>query len=297
MTTARSIDLRSLARTQLRLAAAPQAPWLHREVAGRMAERLGLMKAQPTTVLDWWARSGGSQEALRRAYPDAAVHAVETASVADRLAAMPVPWWRRLTHSGPSMLSDALVPAAGAQLVWANMVLHHVADPGALMAQWRRALAEEGFVMLSCLGPGTLGAIRDIYSQAGWGPPHAPFIDMHDIGDMLVAAGFSGPVMDQEQVTLTWATPDAALAELRSLGANADVARHGGLRTPRWVQRLNAALCERAAGPDGRIALGFEVIYGHAFNPAPRARAAGQTEVSLDEMRAMVRSHQGHRGA
>lgn len=298
MTTVRSIDVRALARAQHRLALAAEAPWLHREIAGRMAERLVLMKAQPQTVLDWWARSGGGRAALTAAYPSAAIHDVETTAVARRLSAQaPPPWWRRLMQPAATLLSEDSVAQGGAQLVWANMVLHHSADPGALMAQWRRALAVEGFVMLSTLGPGTLITLRDLYRDAGWGQAHAPFVDMHDIGDMLAAAGFSGPVMDQEQITLTWASPEAALAELRGLGVNAHVARHAGWRTPRWQQRLGDALRERAAGADGRIALGFEVVYGHAFNPPPRVKVTGQTEVSLEQMRAMVKNSPGVRGA
>jgi malonyl-CoA O-methyltransferase len=297
MSTARSIDVQALARAQRRLALAAEAPWLHREIAGRMAERLVLMKAQPQTVLDWWARSGGGREALAAAYPNAAIHAVETPAVARRLSAQPPPpWWRRLMQPAAPLLSEDSVAQGGAQLVWANMVLHHSADPGALMAQWRRALAVEGFVMLSTLGPDTLRLLGQIYRDAGWGPAHAPFIDMHDIGDMLVQSGFSGPVMDQEQITLTWASPEAALAELRGLGANAHLARHAGWRTPRWRQRLGDALHERAAGTDGRIALGFEIVYGHAFNPRPRLKVAGQTEVSLELMRAMVKNSPGVRG-
>lgn len=284
------IDGLALARAQARLGTAALAPWLHVEVAGRMAERLVLMKTQPRTVLDWWARSGGGHDALAKAYPQAAIQPIETSAVAQRTVAAPTPWWRRLMRAQLPALEEEAVADRSAQLVWANMVLHHSADPGALMARWRRALTTDGFLMLSTLGPDTLALLRDIYRDAGWGAAHAPFVDMHDIGDMLVQAGFTGPVMDQERVTLTWATPEAALAELRTLGINADRARYAGLRTPRWQQRLCDALRARAATNDGRIALTFEVVYGHAFNPLPTFKVAGQTEVSLDQMRVMVKN-------
>ena len=170
----------------------------------------------------------------------------------------------------PSLTSHAA--GGGGQLLWANMMLHAVADPAALMQRWRRALAVDGFLMFSTLGPDTLAGLRALYRESGWGVAHAAFTDMHDLGDMLVAAGFADPVMDQERLTLTWATPEALLGELRTLGGNADPARFAGLRTPRWRARLLAALRERAAA-DGRIALEFELIYGHAFNPPPRAQA------------------------
>jgi malonyl-CoA O-methyltransferase len=110
---------------------------------------------------------------------------------------------------------------------------------------------------------------------------------MHDLGDMLVAAGFADPVLDQETLTLSWAGAEALLAELRQLGGNAAPDRFAGLRTPAWRRRLVAAL-EARAGADGRISLSFEIAYGHGFKAAPRLQG-GEVAVSLDDMRAMVR--------
>ena len=112
---------------------------------------------------------------------------------------------------------------------------------------------------------------------------------MHDLGDMLVRAGFADPVMDQELLRLTWATPAALREELRSLGGNADPMRQPGLRTPRWRARLDALLTQRA-GPDGRIALEFEVVYGHAFVAPPRLAVGAETRVGVDQLRDMARA-------
>jgi malonyl-CoA O-methyltransferase len=116
------------------------------------------------------------------------------------------------------------------------------------------------------------------------------FTDMHDIGDALVQAGFADPVMDQEHLTLTWESPRALLEELHMLGGNTHPGRYAGLRSPRWRGRLEHAITQRLAAAGGRLALTFEIVYGHAFNPAPRVRVAERTEVSLDAMRAMVRT-------
>jgi malonyl-CoA O-methyltransferase len=247
---------------------------------------LPIVRRVPQRVLDWWAHAGGSADCLRRAYPRAEIVAVEGAPVA----APAAPWWSpRRWRGAPATLADHAVPEGAAQLVWVNMMLHAVPDPALVMQRWRDALAVDGFLMFSTLGPDTLRGLRDLYAAAGWGAPHAPFVDMHDLGDLLVAAGLAEPVMDQELLRLTWATPAALLAELRTLGGNTDPQRFGGLRTPRWRERLSAALQERA-GPDGRIALDFELVYGHAFKPPPRVRATGETRVAVDELRRMARA-------
>ena len=258
-----------------------------------MAERLEIIRAKPRAVLDWWAHSGAGQGLLAQAYPDATVFIVEpTEPLRERSRqAAQAPWWspKRWLDRAPQVLEADSVPAGGVELVWSNMMLHASIDPPALFARWHRALAVDGFVMFSCLGPGTLRDLRDLYERMGWGAPMAELVDMHDLGDMLVQAGFADPVMDQEVLTLSWDSPQALLRELRSLGANAAPQRYAGLRTPRWRDRLLAEL-GALAGPDGRIRMAFEVAYGHAFKAPPRAALSAETTVSLEDMRAMVRT-------
>jgi malonyl-CoA O-methyltransferase len=204
------------------------------------------------------------------------------------------PWWslRRWAGGAPTVvLAQDLMPGQG-QLLWSNMGLHGAINPQAVMAQWLRAIAVDGFLMFSTLGPGSLQTLSALYAAQGWGPALAPFVDMHDLGDMLVHAGFADPVMDQEQITLTWASADALLVELRQWGGNVAVGRHAGLRTPRWRQRLLDQL-NKSADRDGRVALTLEIVYGHAFKPAPRPRLAAETSLPLEDMRAMVRAGRG----
>jgi len=171
--------------------------------------------------------------------------------------------------------------------VWSNMSLHWAPDAPTLMRAWQRALVVDGFLMFTTLGPGTLVELTELYRRERWGTPYAPWTDMHDLGDMLVEAGFADPVMDQETLHLTWSSPQAALAELRGLGVNTDLARFAGLRTPRWRERLLEGLGARV-DRQGRVRLGFEVVYGHAFKAAPRARVGGETAVGLDDMKSML---------
>ena len=302
----RPVDAIALARVLRRLNSAPVPPWLHTEVARRMAERLSLIRMKPERVLDWGAHLGASRTVLAGAYPRARIVAVEAepqrrgATAAEREAG-PAPWWsarRWAAAAEPAVLLETEVAAGQADLLWANMLLHAVLDPQVLMRQWQRALAVDGFVMFSTLGPGTLSTLRALYAERGWTAPHAPFVDMHDLGDMLIEAGFADPVMDQEPLQLSWASADALLAELRSLGGNVGLVdamgqgsagRSAGLRTPRWRKQLHQAL-EATADSAGRITLGFEIVYGHAFKAAPRPLLAAETRVPLDDLRAMVRS-------
>lgn len=288
----RALDENALSTALRRLAKQPSSPWLHQEVARRMAERLQVIKLQPQRILDWWSFLGAGGELLDAAYPRSQRIAVEpTEAFAQRSrAANRRPWWSpRLRGSDPVVLLEAQELPGNMQLVWANMMLHATREPLALMARWERALAVDGFVMFSCFGPDTLRELHDLYARLGWPAPMAEFVDMHDLGDMLVQAGFADPVMDQETLTLSWADAPALLAELRTLGANLAPSRYASLRTPRWRATLEREL-QSLAGADGRLSMRFEIAYGHAFKAAPRIRAGEPTTVSLDDMRALMKS-------
>ena len=290
--TSRRLDEVAAGRAVRRIVAAPGLPWLHGEIARRLGERLQPMRATPTRMVDWWASVGGGAEVLKAAYPRAERVAVEPRVGSAAVEARPPParsWWA-LARGAPAAViyDDAGDAAIGrAQLVWSNMALHLVRDPPALFARWHGLLDVEGLVVFSCLGPGTLRELRALYAACGWPAPAAEFVDMHDLGDMLVDAGFADPVLDQETLTLRWKNAEALLAELHQLGGNTAPARAAGLRTPAWRRRLQGALAERA-GADGSIALSVEVAYGHGFKAAPRPRAGEPVTVPLEAMRAMV---------
>jgi malonyl-CoA O-methyltransferase len=262
-----------------------------------MAERLGILTLRPTRVIDWWSHAGAGVALLRQQYPQAELVVVEPVATLDTRQAASAPWWRQLGQrlagrQAATPVGDDLAPVPG-QLLWSNMMLHWCTDLRALLAQWHAALEVDGMLMFSCLGPDTLGALRRAHQAQGWGEATCSFIDMHDLGDALVGAGFAEPVMDMEKLTLTWDSAASLLAELRGLGGNTAPDRHPGLRTPRWRQRLDEVLTTQLRGPDGRLRLEFEIVYGHAVRPATRAPVKANTEISLQTMREMTRNRGG----
>jgi malonyl-CoA O-methyltransferase len=271
-------------------AAPATSPWLHEEVGRRMEERLEWIRRTPQAWADWEPVRGGLQAHARVAqrYPQSRVLVVEPqpARAAVALERLGKPWWRRL--AGSASVEVGPVAPGSMQMLWSNMQLHMSADPQALLAHWHQALAVDGFLMFSCLGPDTLRELRALYAELGWPPPCHEFTDMHDWGDMLVHGGFAEPVMDMERITLAFDTPERLLQELRELGANLHPARFAALRGRGWRSRLHAALADRLRDADGKLALSFEIIYGHALKPLPRPRVDAQSAVSLADMRSLL---------
>ncbi len=291
-----SIDTQAAARWQgLPLAT---SPWLHEEVGRRMAERLGWIKRQPQTWVDWMPIKGGleAHALVRKRYAASTCHVIELSPNVQEVARekLAKSWWQPSRWQGGS--THFSPPELGTtEMVWSNMGLHMAADPQDWLGRWQALLAVDGFLMFSCLGPDTLRELRSLYARLGWSAPSHAFTDMHDWGDMLVQAGFAEPVMDMERITLTYATPERLLADLRTLGRNLHVGRFPGLRTPawreRWLDAVKTGLCSEDGS--GQLALTFEVTYGHAFKPVPRQRVAEQTSFSVQDMRAMLKAGSG----
>lgn len=283
------IDDAALRHQARRLARAEQPPWLHAEVARRMAERLPLIKLQPARVLDVTPVLGASAELLRQAYPKAELlwHEADP-SLLERAAQDRAPgWWQKLRGAGSGRV-DTLPARPEVELLWSNMALHAATDLPGLLAQWQASIAVGGFVMFSCLGPDSFVELRPLFARAGWGRPAPDWWDMHDIGDLVLKAGFADPVMDQERLRLTWASPESLLADLRALGGNLAPSRFAGLRGRAWQAALRQAL-EGLRGPDDRLGLTLELVFGHAFKAAPRLTVAAETLVSVDAMRASLK--------
>jgi malonyl-CoA O-methyltransferase len=179
--------------------------------------------------------------------------------------------------------AEAAPPAHAIDLLWSNCALHWAAAPHTVIAQWAAWLNVGGLLMFSTFGPDTFKEVRQAAAQAGLANSTLPFVDMHDFGDMMVAAGLATPVMDVEVLTLTYPSASALIDELRTLGGNAHAQRtaHVVSRT-RW-QRFTQAL-EHLKDAQGRIALTIEVAYGHAWKPAPRTTAQVQT-ISVESLR------------
>jgi malonyl-CoA O-methyltransferase len=280
--------------------------FLPREIAQRMHERLEYIKASPASVLDAGCGTGDDLPTLRERFPEAPVFGTDLSHGmllrALRHEAADTSWRRFL----PAVLGKTLgtrgprfaqadfgaLPFASAafEFIWSNLALHWHSRPDLVFPEWQRVLKVNGLLMFSTLGPDTLKELRGAWAEVDAAHGIATrahvidFVDMHDLGDMLVESGFEIPVMDQETLTITYRSPESLLKDVRRWGAypfGRDVATSRVSR--RLMKALYAAL-EARRREDGTIPLTFEVIYGHAWKAVPRTTPEGHGIVRIEDI-------------
>lgn len=266
-----------------------------------MQERLALVKIEPQRVLDAGCGEGADLPTLQTRFTDAQLLGVDAspamlAAAHDRQVAALSSMNRLLTKWLPAGIGASAGSVANllcgdfaqlplginsVDLVWSNLALHWHPQPDRVFAEWRRVLRVDGLLMFSCFGPDTFKELRAAFAAVDDAPHALPFVDMHDFGDMLVNVGFSTPVMDMETITVTYASTDKLMADVRAWGGNPLAGKRRGLLGAGAWARIVKAL-EQGRLSNGRIPLTFEIIYGHAFRPVPRTTASGEAIIRLD---------------
>ena len=288
MSDALALDKRLVRRSFEQAAATyDAAAALQNEVCRRMLARLDYIKLEPAVILDAGSGTGNALAGLLARHPRARVIALDLALAMARRSLARRRWWRSLFERGGPRLSalcgdmEQLPFGAGAAgMVWSNLALQWAPDPRRTFAEMHRVLAPGGLLMFSSFGPDTLKELRAAW-QGVDGHTHVHrFIDMHDVGDMLVAAGYADPVMDMEHVTLTYADVHALMHDLKAMGAhNLTVGRRPALGGRALLAQV--AQNYEVARRDGKLPATFEVIYGHAWKPAPRVSPTGRPVIEI----------------
>ena len=272
--------------------------FLQREIVNRLFDRLDYIKLEPKRVLDLGSGTGYVSDKCRARFPKAELIAIDLALPMLQVAKQRLPQTPALARLLGRSPSQHFICGDAEKLPFANESIDAVISSATL--QWcdselvtkevSRVLKPNGLFMFTTFGPDTLKELRTAFRAVDDTPHINEFVDMHDLGDMLVAAGFADPVMDQETITLTYADLKSMLRELKGIGAHnvlPDRAR-GLMGKSQWQNLTNAYENFRI---DARLPASYEVVYGHAWKPefSKRKTVDGQHAIGLDEFKRMVK--------
>lgn len=234
-------------------------------IGDRLQERLELLAIKPARVLDLGCRSGYQLDALQQRYPDAQIVGADPAPGLP--ARIPGSWpaWLQKKPKLPERVAcdPHELPFADESfdLVVSNLMLPWCQAPHRVFEEAARILAPGGAFMFTSAGPDTLIEYRDAWAALDTYPHSFGLIDMHDLGDTLMASGFAAPVLDRDNLFVDYPDIGALQEELRCLGAaNLASGRRSGLMAPSAQIRLKEGLHE-----GDRFTVTLELVQGHGW--------------------------------
>ena len=237
---------------------------LQEEVLSRLLERLDYIKAQPELIVDLGCGTGSAIKPLRKRYKKSQIVALDMADEMLAISKKKYGLFDRKWLINADMerlpLKDNCV-----DLLFSSLALQWSNDLAEGFKEFKRVGRKGGLLMFTTFGVNTLHELRQSWAQVDSSPRVHQFMDMHDIGDMMLVAGLSQPVMDMEEITMQYSSFKNLLSDLKSIGAtNAERGRQRGLMTAAKLKRLQQAY-EQIAFADNQYSATYEIVYGHAW--------------------------------
>ncbi|HEV7716778.1 MAG TPA: malonyl-ACP O-methyltransferase BioC [Steroidobacteraceae bacterium] len=253
---------------------------LQARIADELVERLEFFKFEPHAVLDLGAGTGRLTRELKRRYRRATVVALDIAPGMLREARRNIGLFKRFERVCADVRRLPFADGS-VDIAVSNVMLQWCDDLDTAFAELRRVLKPDGFFSFTTFGPDTLRELRAAWAAADDHSHVNTFIDMHDIGDALVRAGLTEPVLDVERVTLTYPDVLSLMRDLKTIGAhNVTAGRARGLTGRARLRRMEAAY--ESARRDNLIPATYEVVYGAAWGSAgKRASSVVSGEVRI----------------
>lgn len=252
---------------------------LQRHVVDHLADSLEVMTVTPRTALDIGAGTGYCAQMLAEHYPRTQITLADFAPAMLRAARAKAPRWRSRRSYVCAEAEHLPFADRSFDLVFSSLTFQWCTDLDAVFEQCARVLRPDGLFIFSSLGPDTLYELRESWAAVDDTPRVNRFIDMHDVGDALVRAGFSSPVIECDRITVNYPDVYAVMRDLRGIGAvNTLAGRRRGLSTRRDLQRMAEAY--EAFRTDDKLPATYEVVYAHAWRPQPGTRAQDGSTVA-----------------
>ncbi len=230
----------------------------------RLLQRLHYIRHRPATICDIGCGTGKGIRGLQKQYPRSRVYAVD---ISREMLLCARSRYRRLSAKRLIAADMERLPFANASfdLMFSSLALPWGNDVRTVLREFARVSSRGALLMFASFGPDTLGELASSWQALDRRPHVHRFVDMHDLGDAMMAAGFAQPVVDAETIRMEYDEFRRFLDDLKQTGAsNADVGRGRGLTTPARLRELESAYREFGF-ENGKFVASYEVVYGHAW--------------------------------
>ena len=144
-----------------------------------------------------------------------------------------------------------------------NLMMQWCSDLKTLLDECFRVLKPEGLFLFTTFGPDTLKELKRSWKVIDNEAHVNEFIDMHDIGDQMLQSGFQSPIMEMENLILTYEKVIDLMQDLKAIGAqnveNQSKSLTGKTKFKKMIEMYESYR------ENGKLPATYEVIYGHAW--------------------------------
>lgn len=232
-----------------------------------MLSRLEWMTINPKVVLDLGCGPGEASKQLKLRYPKAEVIAIDHCFEMLKYTQQQLPLASQLCADAACLpFADQTI-----DLIFANFLLPWHDNFKVLLKEWRRVLCGEGLLMFTTLGPDTIKEIHPLVD-----PLSLPqFLDMHDVGDAILAEKFLDPVLDVTYLTTVYRNNPKLIEDLTASGMF--------FGNPARLIDIDMSV--------EPLELTHEIIFAHAFAPCADLLSAdknGEVHLPLSQLKKML---------
>ena len=229
--------------------------FLQNEIANRLAEKLKVISIKPQTIIDLGSGTGFLSEKTAKIFPNSILVCVDFAQ-------------QSLLENSQNLKVCANayeLPFASnsVDFIVSNLMMQWCPDLTTLFNECFRILKPQGLFLFTTFGPDTLKELKRSWSVVDSSAHVNNFIDMHDIGDQMLQSGFQSPIMEMENITLTYEKVVDLMHDLKAIGAQ-NVANRSKALTGKTKFKKMIEMYENYR-EDGKLPATYEVIYGHAW--------------------------------
>ncbi len=240
-----------------------EAAVLQKEVCKRLLEKLDVVRLSPDWILDAGTGTGEAVKPLQKKYKKAELVLFDLSESMLQKAVKQGALLRK-PHQVCGNIESLPFANQSFDLLFSNLAMQWCNDLGAALTEFKRVLKPGALLQFATFGPDTLKELRASWGKVDEAVHVNSFVDMHDIGDGLLQAGFAEPVMESEIITVNYKEVDTLMQDLRDIGANVTANGHRqGLLTRNMLKQLRAAY-EVYRQADVLPAT-YEIVYGHAW--------------------------------
>jgi len=240
-----------------------QAAVLQKEVCKRLLEKLDAVCLSPEWILDAGTGTGEAVKPLQKKYKKSEIVLLDLSESMLKKSVKQGVLFRK-PHQVCGNIESLPFADQSFDLLFSNLAMQWCNDLGATLTEFRRVLKPGALLQFATFGPDTLKELRASWQKVDAAVHVNSFIDMHDIGDCLLQAGFAEPVMESEIITVNYAEVDTLMQDLRDIGANVTAEGHRqGLLTRNMLKKLRDAY--EVYRQNDALPASYEIVYGHAW--------------------------------